>query len=110
MNPYMFVFKAIPLPTNQNFEMVAGANVHIWVIDKNIKSAVKRAIDYVNKYLWEVQSIEHEFEITQEQIDSLHTLEAQLYNNALLNGISADFLAWPNIEGDPSDPVIFGKA
>ncbi|NTW72887.1 MAG: hypothetical protein HGA49_11695 [Eubacteriaceae bacterium] len=106
MKPYMFVIKAVPLPTNEDCKDIAGAKVHIWVFADSKENAKVRAMNYIMKLLWEIKDFEYEFEIRQEQIPNLHEDEAVLYRKALQYGIAADFLAHPKVPGNPGDPVI----
>lgn len=109
MNPYMFVIDAVPLKENKNYETVAGAKIHIWVIDTDISSAEKRALSYVSKYLWSATKIEHAFAILPQHIDDLGKSELRLYHTALQHGISADFLAWSNDDNSPENVVHIGR-
>lgn len=109
MFPFMFVIDGHPLPENHNYDTIGGAKIHIWVMDNNIVSARNKAISLVTQYLWCVQKIEHEFEISQEQLSNLHKAEALLYQKALHNGIAADFLAYPKNDGNPNDPIVIGR-
>lgn len=108
MNPYMFVIKGIPLKANRNYDIVAGAYIHIWVMDTDIQSAEHKALDYITNLLWNPLEIEHAFEIFQEQIGKLHTDEFRLYQVALNFGICADFLAYAKENDNPDDPIILG--
>lgn len=108
MNPYAFVIHSVPMRENQNFETVAGAKVHIWVMDNDIESAKQRALKYIKSYLWNPIEVEYEFEISREQIPDLHPDEARLYCEAFQYDIAADFVGWPITPGNPDDPVIKG--
>lgn len=100
MFPFMFVIRAIPSTNNHNYGIVGGAFVHIWVIDFDIDSAKQKALSFIKRQLWDVQSIEHALAISSEQIPLLHKSEALLYNSALQNGIAADFLAYSITDSD----------
>ena len=102
----MFVIKSIPNPENSNFFTIAGALVHIWVIDTTLETAKQRAIEYIQSYLWTPQAIEHEFEISEEQIVSLHKDEVRLYQKAQQYGIAADFLGWLNSNDFETDNFV----
>lgn len=106
MAPFMFVINAVPKLTNENFKDIAGAKVHVWVLSDSKESAKTRAVNYIEKYLWDVKDFEYELEISQEQLRNLHKDEAALYLKAHQSGIAADFVAYPKIPGDPGDPVI----
>ncbi|WP_375104097.1 hypothetical protein ACDZ28_04205 [Paenibacillus sp. RS8] len=105
----MFAIDAIPAPSNKDCDDIAGARVHIWVISKDKEGAKIRALDYITNYHWEVTNVEYEFEIQQALIPNLGVDELRLYQNALLYGISADFLAHPKIPGSPEDPSVKRK-
>jgi hypothetical protein len=62
----MFVIDAVPAPANEDCKDIAGAKVHVWVLTDCMKSAKTRAVNCVERYLWEVKSFEHELEISQE--------------------------------------------
>lgn len=109
MFPFMFVINGIPLPENHNYSIVGGAKIHIWVIDENMDSAKNKAISMVEKHLWSVQNIEYAFEIYPKQLHNLHEAEVVLYHRALRDGIAADFLAYPKVDGAPDDPVVVGR-
>lgn len=108
MTPFMFVIDGTPLPQNHNYSKVAGAKIHIWVMDDNMDSARSKAISLINNSLWEIQGIEYAFEMLQEQISELDKLEVQLYQKALRLGIAALFVAYLETDGHPGDPVIIG--
>jgi hypothetical protein len=106
VNPYMFVILCYPLPDNKNYDLVGGAHVHIWVMDNSLEKAQERAFEYIRKYSWEPQEIEHAFEIQPQQIPFLHKDEENLFLMAGQYGIAADFLAWRKQEGQSGDPVL----
>lgn len=106
MFPFMFVINGTPLPENHNYSTIGGAKIHIWVMDNNADSAQEKAVSLVKQYLWKIQSVEHVLRISQEQLQHLHEAEALLYQKALRNGIAADFLAYPKVDGDPDDPIL----
>ena len=109
MLPFMFVIDGVPLPENHNYSTIGGAKIHIWVMDKEIESAKDKAISYVSQYIWHAQGIEYAFEILPEQIRELDISEATLYQKELRNGIAADFLAYPKVDGNPDDPILIGR-
>lgn len=109
MYPFMFVIKGIPLPENHNYGTIGGANIHIWVMSDNLSNAKDNALSFIQEYLWKPQSVEHAFEILPGQISQLHEDEAKLYHKALQNGIAADFLAYPVVDGNPNDPIKVGR-
>lgn len=96
-NPYLFIVDIIPMPENEFYENITGAKAHIWVISNDKENAKLRAINYTQKFLWEITSFEYEFEIREEQIPKLHEDELRLYQSALHHGIAADFLAYPKV-------------
>lgn len=108
MLPFMLVINGLPLPENHNYSTVGGAKIHIWVMDNDADSAQEKAISLVKQYLWEIQSVEYVLQISQEQLQHLHEAEALLYQKALRNGIAADFLAYPKVDGNPDDPILIG--
>lgn len=108
MLPFMFVINGTPLPENHNYNSIGGAKIHIWVMENTIDSARDKALAMVKNYLWSVQEIEHELQISEEQLHNLHDAEALLYQKALRHGIAADFLAYPKVDGDPNDPIAIG--
>lgn len=108
MFPYMLVIDGVPLSENHNYDTVGGAKIHIWVMDEDADSAQEKAISLVNQYLWEVKGVECVLQISQEQLQHLHKAEALLYQKALQNGIAADFLAYPRVDGTPDDPTVIG--
>jgi len=94
LNPYLFVINVVPMQENENYESIAGARAHVWVISSDIESAKLRAIEYNKNFLWDIISFEHEFEIREEQIPSFHEDELRLYQSALQHGIAADYIAY----------------
>lgn len=109
MFPFMLVINGTPLPENHNYNTVGGAKIHIWVMDNDADSAQEKAESYVKQYLWKIQSVEHVLQISPEQLHHLHEAEALLYQKALRNGIAADFLAYPRVDGNPDDPILIGR-
>lgn len=109
MFPFMLVINGTPLPENHNYNTVGGAKIHIWVMDNDADSAQEKAESYVKQYLWKIQSVEHVLQISPEQLQHLHEAEALLYQKALRNGIAADFLAYPRVDGNPDDPILIGR-
>ncbi len=82
------------MPENVNYESIAGAIAHIWVISSDRESAKIRALDYNKKFQWEIKSFEYEIAIREEQIPSLHEDESRLYHSALRHGIAAEYIAY----------------
>lgn len=109
MFPFMLVINGTPLPENHNYNTVGGAKIHIWVMDNDADSAQEKAESYVEQYLWKIQSVEHVLQIASEQLQHLHEAEALLYQKARRNGIAADFLAYPKVDGNPDDPILIGR-
>ncbi len=109
MFPFMLVINGTPLPENHNYNTVGGAKIHIWVMDNDADSAQEKAESFVKQYLWKIQSVEHVLQISPEQLQHLHKAEALLYQKALRNGIAAEFLAYPKVDGDPDDPILIGR-
>lgn len=96
----MFVFAGIPCAENDKCSDIAGAKIHIWVMDKDHEVAKIRAINYIEDTLWKITNLEHDFSISPEQLDNLHESEYILYKKALEFGIAADFLAYPKKQSD----------
>ena len=105
MKPYMFVIKSVPLPSNQHSKTIRHALVHIWVFSDNINNAQTKACDYIKSFKWNPLSVEHAFEITEEQLSHLHKDEDLLYRKACQFGIAADFLASPMRDKSPDAPI-----
>lgn len=97
MNPYMFVFEAVPEETNERCKEIAGALVHVWVMSDSMEAAKIIATANIKSYHWDVKGIEHEFVIQPEQISRLHKREAALYHLALKNGIASEYIAHPKV-------------
>lgn len=95
MAPYMFVIHSVPSPSNQHFETVRYAKVHIWVMDDDGDSALNRARSYIAEQNWQPLQIEYGAPIPPELLPQLDTEEARLYLTALQYGIAADFVAAP---------------
>lgn len=108
MKPFMFVIRSVPLPKNKNYRTIKQAIVHIWVIASDIDSAKLSALTYISSLDWNPLSIEHAFEISEEQISHLHKDEFRLYQKALHYGISADFLSSPIREKSSDSPIEYG--
>lgn len=109
MDPFMFVIRSVPLPSNKNCKSIRQAIVHIWVLDSSIDKAQEKALSYIKSFSWNPLKVEHAFAITDEQLDHLHKDEERLYRSALLHGIAADFLASPIREKSPDSPVEYGS-
>ena len=95
LSPYFFKVNVVPMQENEVYESIAGAKAHIWVISNDRESAKLRAIDYNEKFLWEVTSFVYELGIREEQIPSLGEDESRLYHLALHHGIAAEYIAHP---------------
>ena len=108
MFPLLFEIKGIPLPDNHNFGSIGGAFIHVIVISNNIDSARESALSFIRQSLWEPQIFENAFEILPEQVSLLDTVEAALYSKALRDGISAMFVAYSKVDGNPDDPILIG--
>jgi hypothetical protein len=106
MIPFLLVIKGIPSPTNQKFNSIGGAFIHIITVNDNINSAKDHALSFIRDQLWEPQEIEEAFEILPEQVPLLDKVEASLYSKALRDGISAMFVAYPKEGGSPNDPIL----
>ena len=109
MKPFMFLIKGVPLPTNQNYEIVSSAHVQIWIMDNKVQSAQSRAFEYLKSHLWEPTKIEYAFVISPEHLAYLHKSEVLLYQKALQNQIAAEFVTYPKNENQSVDPVTFER-
>lgn len=106
MFPFMFVIDSIPLPQNPNFGSVAGAKVHICVVDNDISSAQQKAMSYVEQYFWNPKEIELSFEMPQEQLPLLETPEEALLRKAFRDGIAAVFYGYLDSVPPPETPIL----
>lgn len=94
MKPHFFLFKAKPSINNPQYENLLGAYIRVWVIDEKIGSAEIRAREYLQKYLWELTSLDIATEMHVEQLSQLGKQESDLYQKVLKYGISAAIHAW----------------
>ncbi len=106
MKPFMFVIVAVPSKDNRHYQNIFKAIVHIWVMDDNIESAKQKALTDIKNSHWIPQNIEHEFEMTGVQPDTLHEAEAALYQRALTYGIASDYIVSPVYEKPKDSPVV----
>lgn len=75
-------------------------------MDNNIDNAKKKALNDITAAHWIPQNVEHEFEMTDVQLDDLHEAEAVLYQKALAYGIASDYIASPIHEKPKDSPVV----
>lgn len=106
MKPFMFVIVAVPSKENRHYRNIFKAKVHIWVMDNNIDNAKQKALNDITAAHWIPQNVEHEFEMTDVQLDDLHEAEAVLYQKALAYGIASDYIASPIHEKPKDSPVV----
>ncbi len=95
MRPFFFVIRAEPTEAAVSAQDIAGAIVHIWVMDSSLEQAEARARSYILDYAWIALKTDYAFEINDKQIASLGAEERTLYQKALRHGIAADFLGYP---------------
>ncbi len=102
MKPYLFRVRAMPLRRHPNSSQLAGAYVHVWVIETDFETARKRVSPYLADHHWRVEEWLNEFRITEAQIANLNPTESANYMRALASGISADYHSWkcrPGVSG-----------
>ncbi len=107
MAMFMLVVSGIPSKENKDAFSLAGAIIHVWIESENASIAKEKAYNYIKRYHWIPESVEHAFEILPGQLPQLGASESRLYHQAQQFGIAADFLAWPKDQSRPRDPVHF---
>lgn len=95
MPAYLFVFEAHPTKAAVPEEDIAGAIVHAWVFWPSLDEAERYAREFVLDSGWIIDTVTHRLQPTDVQIARLHDSELENYKKALFDGISADFIAWP---------------
>ena len=94
LKPYLFRVRATPRRNHPQADELAGAYVHVWVLDTDFETARERVAPYLADGHWQIEEWLNEFRISEAQIEKLNPPEAANYRRALDNGISADFHSW----------------
>lgn len=92
---FFFAFEAVPTHASPQAGDLAGADIHVWVQDRNIDSAESMARQCIMDFAWIVQNISVAKHCPLERILQLDEEEQALVLRAIKEGIAADFLAWP---------------
>lgn len=92
---FFFSFEAVPTHASPQASDLAGADIHVWVQDRNIDSAETTARQCIMDFAWIVQSVSVAKQCPLERILQLDEEEQVLVLRAIKEGIAADFLAWP---------------
>jgi hypothetical protein len=91
---FFLIIKAQPTPGAMNARDLDGANVNVWVMAKNVTSAVTAAQSHILGYAWIPQEIRFAGEVTGELIDAVDDLETRNYREALRSGVASAFYGW----------------
>ncbi|MDJ0722959.1 MAG: hypothetical protein QNJ04_15090 [Desulfobacterales bacterium] len=94
MKPYLFRVRATPRRHHPQADELAGAYVHVWVLDTDFETARERVAPFLADSHWRIEEWLNEFRITEAQIATLNPSEAANFQRALDAGISADFHSW----------------
>ena len=94
MRPYLFRIRATPRRRHPRANELAGAYVHVWVLDHDFETARERVSPFLAACDWRIEEWLNEFRITEAQIETLNLSETSNYKRALEAGISADFHSW----------------
>ena len=94
MKPYLFRVRAVPRRRHPQADDLAGAYIHVWVLDNAFEAARERVSPFLADCHWRIEEWLNEFRITEAQIERLNPSEAANYKRALEAGISADFHSW----------------
>lgn len=95
MKPYLFVFKVKPQPDNLQASELGGAHVTVIAFSDSPGKAEKTSINYINEYGWMVEKLAFSSEVTTEHLAQFDELLLSVHRKAELDGISAQFDAWP---------------
>lgn len=98
MKPYLFIFEVEPTPNNPQGGDIGGAHATIIAFSDSPDKAKKTSINYITEYGWKIKKLEHALEPTPEQLSVSDVVIQSVYRKAELNGISAQFDAWPKKE------------
>ena len=94
MKPYLFRVRATPRRHHPQVDELAGAYVHVWVLDTDFETARERVAPLLADGHWRIEEWLNEFRITGAQIAKLNPSEAANCRRALDAGISADYHSW----------------
>jgi len=95
MKPYLFVFEAQPKPDNPQTKDIGGACASIIVFSESINCARETSVRFIDQYGWQAKEEQYALELPPSQIAHLDTVLSSVYRKAEMNGISAQFDAWP---------------
>lgn len=98
---YMFVFRGVPMPESPDYQRFSQAFIHVWVVAPSSEVAETLARAYITRLHWDVEAVEHAFEIPRGQPLQLEEHEAQLRERAERFGIAADIVAVPRQDNLP---------
>lgn len=95
MKTFVFQIAAEPDPSSTLTRDLNGAIATVWVLDKTIESAEKRACHFITGFGWKTKERPYVFEPTPQQIAELDSAETESYQEAMTYGIAARFEIWP---------------
>ena len=58
MKTYFITVQVKPLPENPLIEKIEEAHVYFWIVDNSQDKAMERALEYLSKYRWELNSVD----------------------------------------------------
>lgn len=77
---YYFFVEAVPMKDNPESEYVDGAFVNCWIKADSVKSAIKKAKEYIKREKWRWVNAEDMFTVERERyLDEPDSLEAYDY-------------------------------
>ena len=93
MNAYSFLIHGTPRPGSSEYERLASAEIHIWVVAADLETAERLARLYISRYNWTPGETGYAVEVPPEVVPRLRPSEARLYQRACRQRIAAEFVA-----------------
>lgn len=100
MKTYYLSFKVSPEKGNKDFELIAGAVAHFWIVDDKPESATSRARGFLTANLWKILEQEQPAAPTTEGQHLQKDIGLENYRLAQEQGMAVCFAAWTANDDD----------
>jgi len=94
MKTFYLSFEVAPTPNNEQYQLVKGAIVHCWVVERDHQTAYTQAAFFVSKYDWKIERNDTLPVEVKEENFLERDLGLEQYRKAQEEGISISYVAW----------------
>lgn len=94
MKTFHLSFEVAPTPNNEQYQLVKGATVHCWVVERDPQTAYAQAAFFVSKYDWKIERNDTLPVEVKEENFLERDLGLEQYRKAQEEGISIAYVGW----------------